>query len=184
MTTRALALVLLVAWPLQPADDALLGAVRAPHSPALTAVARVASDRSRPALFVAAGIALLAGGVARAVAVETIAVLVPVNLVVEGLKRLTYRTRPDGSHKRSNAAFPSSHAANAFAVATVIFRRWRRWGLVAFALAAVVAWSRLYLNRHWPSDVLAGALLAVLLALVTLRALERWRASRRAAATP
>ena len=91
---------------------------------------------------------------------------------------MTFRARPDGEHKRSNAAFPSSHAANAFAVATVIARRWRRATLPAFALAALVGWSRLYLNRHWLSDVVGGAALGIAL---TLLALAWWsaRAERR-----
>jgi len=104
--------------------------------------------------------------------------LVPVNLAVEGLKRLTFRARPDGEHKRSNASFPSSHVANAFAVATVIARRWRRGAFVAFAGAAVVGWARLYLNRHWASDVACAAALGVGLTLLALRGWDAWRASR------
>ena len=83
--------------------------------------------------------------------------------------------RPDGEHKRSNAAFPSSHTANAFAVATVVARRWRKAAVPAFLLAAAVGWSRVYLNRHWASDALAGALLAIGLALLV----SRWWQSRR-----
>lgn len=64
--------------------------------------------------------------------------------------------------------FMSSHAANAFAltvfVAIVLPRRFRvaKWLLLAWALA--VSYSRIYLAAHFPSDVLAGALLGGMLA--------------------
>jgi undecaprenyl-diphosphatase len=108
-------------------------------------------------------------------------VLAPTNLIVEGLKRVTDRTRPDGEHKRSNASFPSSHAANIFALAVVLGRRWRRavpWLLV---VALLVGISRVYLNRHWTSDVVAGAAIGALTAVLVTRWRER---RRRSAAAP
>lgn len=183
MSARWLVVALLAAWPLQPLDDAVRDAVQATRSPALEPVARAVSDRSRVALAVTAAGALLAGGAARVAVAEAAVALVPVNLAVEGLKRATYRARPDGTRKRSNAAFPSSHAANAFAVATVLARRWRRAAVPAFALAALVGWSRMYLDRHWASDVAAGAALAVGLTLLALRGWDRWRRKSGASAT-
>lgn len=183
MSARIVALALLAAWPLQALDDAAMSAVQASRRPGLEPVAQALSKHSRTALALAAVGAVVAGGAARAVAVEAAVALVPVNLAVEGLKRATHRARPDGEHRRSNAAFPSSHAANAFAVAAVLARRWRRAALPAFALAAAVAWSRMYLNRHWLSDVAAGALLGVALALLGIHLWLAWRASRSSAAS-
>ena len=181
MTARLLAAALLVAWPLQSLDDAARTAVRETRNPALETVAGALSKHSRTALALAAVAGLIAGGAARAAAVEAAVALVPVNLAVEGLKRWTYRARPDGEHRRSNAAFPSSHSANAFAVATVLARRWRRAAVPAFVLAACVAWSRVYLDRHWLSDVAGGAALAIAL---TLLALLWWDARRRTKDVP
>ena len=60
-------------------------------------------------------------------------------------------------------SFPSGHAAAACACAVAIAvtlgaRRWRIWLPIA-ALATLMAFSRLYLFVHWPTDVLAGAVL-------------------------
>lgn len=182
MSAKLVALALLAAWPLQALDDAAMRAVQASRRPAIEPVAEAVSKHSRTVLALAALGGVLAGGAARAAAVEAAVALVPVNLAVEGLKRATFRARPDGEHKRSNAAFPSSHSANAFAVAAVLARRWRRAALPAFALAACVAWSRMYLNRHWLTDVAGGAILAVSLALLSVHWWHVWRSSRSVAA--
>lgn len=175
MSARVVAAALLLTWPLQTMDDAVMRAAQASRRPALEPVARFVSDRSRLVLFGTAAVGLVAGGAARATTIEAAVVLLPVNLAVEVLKRVTNRPRPDGEHKRSNAAFPSSHTANAFAVATVVARRWRKAAVPAFLLAAAVGWSRIYLNRHWASDALGGALLAIGVAWLV----SKWWESRR-----
>lgn len=68
----------------------------------------------------------------------------------------------DGSWVRGKGSFPSGHTIAAFAVATVIARRYsrHRWvPYVAYGLAAVVGFSRITLSAHFPSDVFMGAAL-------------------------
>jgi membrane-associated phospholipid phosphatase len=79
--------------------------------------------------------------------------------ITYGLKTATGRTRPDGTPR----AFPSGHASATFATATVLQRRlgWKV-GVPAHALASYVAASRLASNRHYPSDVVFGAALGIL----------------------
>jgi decaprenylphosphoryl-5-phosphoribose phosphatase len=65
----------------------------------------------------------------------------------------------------SSLSFPSAHATSSFAVATAMTRV-DPLGALAFALAFALALGRPYLGMHYPSDVLAGAVLGVLLGLI------------------
>jgi membrane-associated phospholipid phosphatase len=77
--------------------------------------------------------------------------------LVQGLKFAVGRTRPDGSDNRS---FPSGHAATSFMVATVVQRYYgTKAGVVAYSAATFIAFSRARENKHWASDLTAGATL-------------------------
>jgi undecaprenyl-diphosphatase len=68
----------------------------------------------------------------------------------------------------SGRSFPSSHAVNNFAVATLFstyFRRWRWW---FFGWASLVALSRPAVGVHYPSDILGGAAIGVCVALAVI----------------
>lgn len=65
----------------------------------------------------------------------------------------------------SGYSFPSGHSCSSFGAAVVIFRRDKRFGAGALVLAALIAFSRVFLFVHYPTDVLAGALLGVLCGL-------------------
>jgi undecaprenyl-diphosphatase len=70
--------------------------------------------------------------------------------------------------------FPSMHATASFAFAMALaFARLRVPALVLCLVALLVAWSRVFLGLHFPSDVLAGALLGSLLAWAVERAARR-----------
>jgi len=59
-------------------------------------------------------------------------------------------------------SFPSGHALFFFAIATVIFLFRKDWGVFAYAAAILMGIARVYAGVHWPSDILAGALLGIL----------------------
>ncbi|MBQ7288797.1 MAG: phosphatase PAP2 family protein [Clostridia bacterium] len=66
----------------------------------------------------------------------------------------------------SDYSFPSGHTLAAFEGAVVVAIRNKRWGIPALVLAGLIAFSRLYLYVHYPSDVLAGALLGTAIAFL------------------
>ena len=58
-------------------------------------------------------------------------------------------------------SFPSGHSLSGFIAGTILLRYDKRFGVPALILAALLAFSRLYLFLHFPSDVLAGILLGI-----------------------
>lgn len=80
-------------------------------------------------------------------------------------------------------SFPSGHTGASFAAVSALYlTRWRGWGAAA-ALAVLIAFSRLYLYVHFPTDVLAGAMLGAVLggagALISGRLIAKFSRSRK-----
>ena len=162
-------------------DNFLLYAANWAHHPLLDAIMLFVTDIKRTGiLLLPVWIGLMWKGGARG---RTVALLlIPLILLTDQLsshvlKDLFGRARPcevlDGIRAidgcRHSASFPSSHAVNTFAAATLFalfYRRWVPW--VAFGLAAVVSYSRVYLGLHYPSDVLGGAMIGALCALAVV----------------
>jgi undecaprenyl-diphosphatase len=67
-------------------------------------------------------------------------------------------------------AMPSGHTARAFAM-TALIALWTRsrGGVALLVVATLIGLSRIYLGLHWPSDVLVGALVGILFALIMYR---------------
>lgn len=72
-------------------------------------------------------------------------------------------------------SFPSGHTMVAFSLATAISEEvGNPWvGGLAYGTAAMVGWSRVNDNRHWSSDVVAGAILGTVVSRSTIRWLHR-----------
>jgi undecaprenyl-diphosphatase len=61
-------------------------------------------------------------------------------------------------------AFPSGHATSTVGAAVAVSRMWPRTAPLWWALAALIAYSRVYLGHHFPLDVAGGALLGIAIA--------------------
>ena len=58
-------------------------------------------------------------------------------------------------------SFPSGHTAASFEGAVVILLQNKKWGIPACVLAALIAFSRMYLYVHYPTDILAGLVIGI-----------------------
>lgn len=97
-----------------------------------------------------------------------------------GLKNMFSRMRPcqiDETFellvsRPSSSSFPSTHSAWAFGGAVAIFLGNKKGGVIALIWAALIAFSRMYLFLHFPTDVLAGIVFGVLMGVVATKLVE------------
>ena len=120
----------------------------------------------------------------RATLLTVLILVVPAMVVARALARLLpYRERPffdpglhfqwpyhvDADQFIRWSSFPSDHAALFSALAMGLFFRSRRAGLAVFAYVVLVTFfPRIYMGYHWPTDILAGFVLGILVAYVAL----------------
>ena len=93
-------------------------------------------------------------------------------LITLGMKTAINRKRPEdplGLTRRSNSSFPSGHASGTFSVATIIGSRHPKTRIPVYTLATLVGFSRIYLGKHYPLDVLGGAAVGIASGLVILK---------------
>jgi len=88
--------------------------------------------------------------------------------ITVALKYTINRERPFGTYpdikqksRAGSPSFPSGHTSSAFALATSLSLSYPKWYIIvpSFTWAGTVGYSRMYLGVHYPSDVLAGAII-------------------------
>lgn len=143
------------------------------HTPGVEGVAKaLGRTGNNGAVWVALGVVLALIDPSRREAWLICAALGPIAIGINyGIKLLVKRPRPvlEGlpplGGAPSSLSFPSAHALSSFAVATAMFRVDPATG-GAFVVALALSLGRPYLGMHYPSDVLAGALLGIALGLI------------------
>lgn len=94
------------------------------------------------------------------------------------LKNLVGRIRPYETvyglerliEKQREFSFPSGHAGSSFAAAVILLLSMpKRYGIPAIVLAFLISFSRLYVGVHYPSDVLCGAVIGTVIAVLVYR---------------
>lgn len=97
------------------------------------------------------------------------------------LKHIVQRTRPSADipavnlliSKPLSYSFPSGHTTSSFAVAGVLAKYFKKYAFIFWGLASLIAFSRLYLYVHYPTDVLAGIILGVICSRITVYMFNR-----------
>lgn len=69
----------------------------------------------------------------------------------------------------SDFSFPSGHTIASFEAATVLALHHRKWGIPALVLASLIAFSRLYLYVHYPTDVLCSVVLGISIGIAAVK---------------
>jgi len=96
------------------------------------------------------------------------------------LKPLIARMRPydlkDGIKliidRPNDFSFPSGHTSASFAAAVALFAHSKRYGSIALTVASFIAFSRLYLYVHFPTDVLGGMIIGTLCGILSCLAVK------------
>lgn len=97
-----------------------------------------------------------------------------------GMKPLIARERPYNFNEAitllidapTDYSFPSGHTMTSFAAATVLYYMNKKLGVAAYALASTIAFSRLYLYFHYPSDVTIGLIVGILISNIVIKITE------------
>ncbi len=123
-------------------------------------------------------------GMARRAQIQTLATGLGAGAIarvaVEGIRLFVHRPRPfiaDPSihalFVESSYSFPSGHASFFFALSTVVYMHNRKWGLFFFAVSTLIGIARVAAGVHYPSDIVGGAILGILVGWGCSRVLEK-----------
>ncbi len=175
------------------ADRGLNGWIQSHRSQGADNVARAFKNGGEPEVTFGIGGGILAAGVIggrpalRRRGGRVLLSLAAAGLTTAAIKKATGRLRPAESTDpflfkpfSSHDAFPSGHTTMAFALATSLSEEiHNRWATAALYTAATgTAWSRMNDERHWLSDVLAGAAVGFTAAKIIERHPPRFLADR------
>lgn len=144
-------------------------------------------------LWIAIGVVMLFFRKTRAAGIILLAALAFVFLTGDVLlKHVISRPRPFTVNtdinllmpKPNGSSFPSTHSGLAAAATTVLLAKKRAFGYAALVLTICIAFSRMYLYFHYPTDVLCGLLLGVLSGLLMLWIAKKMKLEHKLAGKP
>jgi undecaprenyl-diphosphatase len=121
------------------------------------------------AYIIVLAITFFKGGRAGKITVLTSLILIAVSDQISSslIKNLVERVRPCNALENVNIlagctgsfSFPSSHAVNNFAIAVFYSSFFKKYRTLLFIVASLVAFSRIYVGVHYPSDAIGGAII-------------------------
>ncbi len=102
-----------------------------------------------------------------------IAAVVTRFVIAEIIRAFYFRARPFVSYQVNQlinynsleASFPSGHACFYFALSTIIYFYNKKLGIAFYVFSLLIVFSRVFVGIHWPSDILAGAIIGIIMGL-------------------
>ncbi len=162
-------------------DQSILSAFTSPELSVLKPFFFVLTELGSPlALLIYSAIMVAIGNtkIRKIGAVLVISILFG-NVISESMKYLFQRPRPYAGIApaylyTNDYSFPSGHAVTAFLVATIIlaYLGWK-YGAISYIVAFLIGTSRIALDVHYPSDVLGGAMIGIMIGELALFAAYR-----------
>lgn len=71
-------------------------------------------------------------------------------------------------------SFPSGHTLSSFCAASILYYYDKRLGIPSFGVAILIAFSRMYLYVHFPTDIIGGAFLGIIVACLTIKTTNKY----------
>ena len=174
-------------------DQQLVLYLRSVHSPLLETIGRVGNRLGDAATLILISLVILGVGYLlkhqrlMLAGLQTLLAHGIAGIVTQIIKHLLGRPRPRMMHQDPFQfgpslqggldAFPSGHASATFAIATVLANYFPRSKVLWYGAAWFVALCRIARGSHYPTDVLAGALLGYLVGFLLIHHLKDWRSS-------
>lgn len=117
----------------------------------------------------------------RMVTEAVIAALAVRFILVELISRIRFRFRPFAitdvnlliPFNAYQTSFPSGHASFFFALSTIVYAYHKKIGLAFYVASFLIAISRVFVGVHWPSDIIAGAVIGIVMGLILNRLFKK-----------
>ncbi|MEK7061876.1 MAG: phosphatase PAP2 family protein [Patescibacteria group bacterium] len=103
-------------------------------------------------------------------------------VLIEIIRWLWFRPRPFVlnnvnlliDYNAKEASFPSGHASFYFALSTIVYFYNKKIGVVFYIASLCIVLARVFIGIHWPSDILAGAIIGILVGLVLNKIFKKY----------
>lgn len=113
------------------------------------------------------------------IAIQAIGAGILARIIVEFIRLIWHRPRPfvynnvNLLFEHNGYSFPSGHAVFFFAVSAVIYLYNKKLGIFFFISSILIVLARVFSGIHWPSDVLAGAILGIVVGYLVYKVFNK-----------